>query len=345
MQLFAVIPAYEPDDKMLPLLQAVSEAGMQAYVVDDGSGSSYDAVFEEAKKFATVLRYDTNHGKGYALKYAFNALKEREEGQFVLVTMDCDGQHSITDAQRLCAYAEEHPGELVLGSRRQGKKSPLRSRLGNGITRNVFAFAAKKKIYDTQTGLRSCTSDLLPFLLEIPGERYEYEMNMLMMGAKQDIGITELPIETIYFDDNKGSHFNAVKDSFRIYKEILKFGSSSFVSFLVDYAIYSILVLCFPSVEVLIFNVIARVISASLNFALNRNMVFTKKEKMSVWSSLWRYALLAACILAANSGIVYGLVDCLGWNKFVGKLLAEIVLFIVSWLVQRNFVYYRRNKS
>ena len=340
-----MIPAYEPDDQLLRLLDNLSASDIEALVVDDGSGEAYRSVFDEARAKATVLQYETNGGKGHALKHAFTRLKETGSDDDVYVTMDSDGQHTVEDARKLCEYVWEHPEEIALGSRKLNSDAPLRSRMGNAITRHVFSMASRSHIHDTQSGLRAFRHGMLDFLLEVRGERYEYEMNMLIDCTKKGIHVEEIPIQTIYYAGNKGSHFNALKDSFRIYKEILKFCSSSFLSFLVDYGIYSLLVALFGAVFAVPATIIARVISASMNFTINRLVVFNEREKGPLLQSILKYALLAVCILAANAGLIYLLVDVLHWNEYLSKPLVEIVLFVTNWLIQRNLVYYKRKKK
>ena len=344
MHIIAVIPAYEPDEQMLPLLKEATEKGFDVIVVNDGSQERFDGVFEEAAQYAKVLGYRDNRGKGEALKHAFRYIEEKYEPPFAVVTMDSDGQHRLSDAQKLCEYMTEHPGELVLGSRQQSKDSPFRSRLGNGFTRLVYRLVAGVKVYDTQTGLRAFSSDLLPLMTEIRGSRYEYEMNVLMVCARRRIAIHEIPIETIYFDDNAGSHYDTVRDSLRIFREILRFCSSSLIGFLVDYLLYSLLVALLGTARVTFCNIAARVVSASVNFTLNRRFVFTGGDKQPLWSSLLRYAALAVCILALNTLLLNWLTQTLGWNPYLSKILVEVTLFLLSWFVQRNFVYYRKKK-
>ena len=43
-------------------------------------------------------------------------------------------------------------------------------------------------------------------MLEVDGQRYEYEMNVLLAASKS-FPILEVPIETVYINDNEGSHF------------------------------------------------------------------------------------------------------------------------------------------
>ena len=140
------------------------------------------------------------------------------------------------------------------------------------MTRAVYRISTGLKVHDTQTGLRAFDGTLIDKMLSIRGDRYEYEMNVLLDLARSRIPIKEMEIETIYLNNNAASHFNPLRDSFRVYKEILKFSASSFIGFLVDYVLYTVLLLI--TGKLMLSNVCARVVSASVNFTINRRNLF-----------------------------------------------------------------------
>jgi len=222
-KLVILIPAYEPEERFIKLLQELNDKKLKVIAVNDGSNSNYDETFNEAKKYSIVIKHDVNKGKGAALKTGLKYIKENIKNDYVVVTMDCDGQHTIIDALKIGKYAIENPDELVLGKRLRGNKTPLRSRIGNGITRFIYRLKTKVDVYDTQTGLRAFSKRLIPFMLDVEGDRFEYEMNILLQCPINNIKIKEIEIETIYIDNNSHSHFNALKDSKRIYREIFRF--------------------------------------------------------------------------------------------------------------------------
>ncbi len=359
----AVIPAYEPDNNLIKVAWEAAAEGFEVIVVDDGSvngkavksgkatAETYNEIFEETGVFAHVIRYSENRGKGYAMKTAFSYIKDNyEERDYTVVVIDSDGQHKVTDARMLTDYAAAHRDTLVLGSRRQSAESPLRSRIGNGITRNVFRFVSGVKIYDTQTGMRAFSGDLMERALMVSGDRYEYEMNMLMDFSRARISMAELPIETIYIDDNAGSHFNPLKDSVRIYGEIFKFSASGIVSFLIDYLIFVCMLALFGTTSriVIFANVFARVISAVSNYSINRNFVFKGAGVDSMekdygretgFTSAKRYTFLAVCILVMNSALLYLLRILTGADPAILKIGVECIMFFVSFTVQRQFVF------
>ena len=378
-----LIPAYEPGQSLLELLRDLSDysfdhngdrdhdsshnlSGSHAHdtsiiVVDDGSGPDYATIFDEARSFATVLTHKENRGKGAALKTGLSyiektyidkpcsenscsgesPIKKRFDPDAVIVTMDADGQHRVADAIKICATARTHPDALVLGGRRFTGRIPLRSRFGNAMTRLVYRLSTGLKVYDTQTGLRAFHQDLLPRMLGIPGERYEYEMNVLLDLAKARTPIIEEEIETIYPDNNSSSHFDTVRDSLRVYREILRFSASSLAGFLVDYAMYSALVLATGSLR--LSNIAARVVSASVNYTLNRKFVF--RSSSGILSSALSYFLLAAAILAGNTLVLEYLVGSLGIGRMFAKILTELLFFAISWSVQRSFIFKRESEK
>lgn len=226
-QIIILIPAYEPTKIFIDLLETIKKENLPTIVVNDGSNSNYDNIFKQASKYATVIKHNTNKGKGAALKTGIKYIKDNFKPNYIIVTMDCDGQHTIKDALNLGNYALTHSDELIIGKRIRSKKTPLRSQMGNKITRFFYRFVTGIDIYDTQTGLRAFSNKLVDLMLEIKGDKFEYEMNVLLKCTTNKITITELEIETIYINNNANSHFRTIKDSFYIYKEIFKFLSSS----------------------------------------------------------------------------------------------------------------------
>lgn len=338
----ALIPAYNPEPCLINLVQKLKGKGFWIMVVNDGSSEKHKGIFQEIDDAGSVLilTHTKNKGKGGALKTGLTYIQKYISNNYIVVTVDADGQHSPKDVEMVCKIAQKHLGCLVLGRRKIQKETPLKSRLGNQITRMVYMFTTGIRIYDTQTGLRAFDHTLLPELLTIPGERYEYEMNVLLSCSRNKIPMIEIGIETIYINDNASSHFNPFKDSCRIYKEILKFSASSLISFILDYGIYSLL-LWFTegfskSISLFLSNIIARILSGCFNYQVNQNLVF--HEKTGSGKAAVQYILLAAGILAGNTLLLEAFVH-LGMNQYIGKLCTELIFFLISWFVQRTFIF------
>ena len=337
----ALIPAYEPKTAFVNLVRDIKNFGFDVVVVDDGSGAEYGDIFSALLKYAYVISYSENKGKGYALKEGFKYINSHYLCDYTVVTMDSDGQHSLNDAFNVCTEAEINKGTIVLGSRKQGEGSPLRSRIGNCITRNIYRLVSGVDVYDTQTGLRAFDKALLPFLLDVGGERFEYEMNVLLKAAQKKVPIKEIAIKTIYIDGNSGSHFDKIKDSYKIYREIVKFSVSSLSGFVSDYIIYSLMMLFWGNV--ILSNIIARIVSSALNYSINYKLVF--KNENNILSSAVRYFILALCILAGNTFVLKCMTDNFQLNPFAAKIITEIMFFAGSFLLQRTFVFKKSAKK
>ena len=339
----ALIPSYEPDGALLQVVSELLSNPFIVVVVNDGSNSSFDEIFKQLPSEVHYLSYKENHGKGYALKYGFKYIRDYLKLDTTVVTMDSDGQHKVADAIKICDACEQ-VGGLVLGSRYFGKGTPFKSRFGNFMARTSFLISTRHKIYDTQTGLRAFNTSLLDMFIHVKGNRYEYEMNVLLEAIRQEVPINEERIETIYLDNNSGTHYNPFKDTWRIFKEVIKFSASSLIGFLVDYGVFTLLTLIKPGWEhwVLLCVILARIVSATVNFTINYNLVFKKRE--TLWLAFVKYAGLAVFILGCNLFLMWLLYEQAGMNEYLAKIIVEVTLFITSWLVQRLFVFRKRRK-
>jgi len=219
-----LVPACDPGPTLIPLIASLLEHGFGAViVVNDGSSSASAAIFVELEPLGRVhiLRHAINLGKGRALKNGINYFLAELPRFDVLVTADADGQHTPTDIARVAQAALHATGKAVLGSRCFVKDVPFRNRVGNRLTRHIFAFVTGTRLADTQTGLRAFPRAMLPVLLLLKGERYEYEMSVLAHICRKGNKPLEVPIQTIYIDGNSSSHFDPIRDSLSIYLVLL----------------------------------------------------------------------------------------------------------------------------
>ncbi len=350
-----VIPAYEPDEQLLKLCEALHEAGMEdVLLVDDGSGPEYRKFFDEAeeKYHCKVLRHAVNQGKGRALKTAFNELLNRQEPVLGCITADSDGQHTPEDIRRCMQALEQHPQALVLGCREfTGDHVPFKSRFGNELTKKICSFLCGIKVSDTQTGLRGIPREFMRELISVQGERFEFETNMLI-ACKDRIDIHEIAIQTVYDskEDHK-THFDPVKDSIRIYKifgrMFFKYIVSSLSASLLDLLMFTLfcsLLRGHWSIYVAVATVAARVISAAYNYMINYKLVFKSQENHT--ASAIKYVCLAASQMLLSALLV-----TLGVNLLIGhvfspafpevgiKIVVDGVLFFLSYYIQRKYIF------
>jgi putative flippase GtrA len=280
-----------------------------------------------------VLRHSVNLGKGRALKTGFNYCLSELPDMKGIVTADADGQHTAADIIRV-AEAVRGEWRVVLGSRRFAKDVPWRSKLGNVVTRQIFSFVTGTKLMDTQTGLRAFPRALLPELMVLDGERYEYEMTVLAHVCRTGSKPLEVTIETVYVDGNKSSHFDPILDSMRIYFVLARFFLSSIVAAGIDFFGFSV---AFAATHNVLASVLVGRLSSLVNFALNKRFVF--RNRASVTGTLPRYYLLATVIAGVSYGLISTLVTRAHWNVFAAKVTVDALLSLVSFSIQRTFVF------
>ena len=216
---YILIPAYRPDHLLIELLQKLKAENFDIVVVNDGSGEEYQSVFDEAQKYATILVQNINRGKGAALRYGFSYVNLHQMNHNYVITCDADGQHAIKDIIRVNDKLHE-TDNVVLGSRRFDKNVPKRSRNGNFMSRLCRTLLTKEYVRDDQCGLRGFPMQDVFNIISLQGDHYEYEMNVICNLQIKRLKFEEVPIETIYLDNNKSSHFKPSLDTFRIQRTI-----------------------------------------------------------------------------------------------------------------------------
>lgn len=351
-----VIPSLEPLPPLVPYVQQLLEQGFRTIiVVNDGSDASYDPIFQQVEGLGcTLLRHPKNLGKGAALKTAYQHIQDTLSHCAGVVTVDSDGQHAVEDVCQLVGALPQHPGSLLLGCRDFSLPDiPKKSRFGNRVSSFIFFAFHGKWLGDTQTGLRAFDSSLLPHMLEIPGVRFEYEMQVLTDCVSRHVPLHTQSIRTIYDNNNVGTHFQPLADSLRILKVLFgKFGRfllSSLSSAVIDIAIawflFDFLVPYIPDNDLLRIGaatVSARLISMTYNFLVNKFLVFSEQKK-SV--SFPRYLALCILIMTLSTLGSYAGFHFFGFAEKLVKLCVDPILFLLSYQLQRLWVFRGNGKG
>lgn len=347
----ALIPSLNPDEKLTETVSGLFAAGFShVLLVDDGSKQECQPIFDRLETLpgCTVLHHEVNKGKGRALKTGFRYYLEHYDHSVFsgVVTADADGQHLPEDIFR-SALPLMDGAVLTLGTRNFDEEQvPIKSRSGNKITTFVFKLLYGKLIHDTQTGLRGIANSYIPACLEMKGERFEYEINMLIDAARKKLDMVQIPIETVYFNSNRETHFHPVKDSVRIYRVMLasffRFACSGIVSFAVDQGIFAlfqkvILAGLSATISIPAATLVARVVSSLLNFLLNRSFVFEADKAGK--KALVRYYILCVVQMAVSAGCVTALHALTLGDSSLLKLLVDMVLFFFSYRIQQAWVF------
>ncbi|MGI6336129.1 MAG: GtrA family protein [Eubacteriales bacterium] len=353
-----VIPALNPGAELIDYVRELLARGVPyVVVVNDGSGAAYTRVFDGIRTLpgCVVLKHDVNRGKGCALKTAFrHILADPTFAEITgVVTADADGQHHIDDVLRLIAQTASDTENIQLGTRNLRQEHvPKRSKLGNRLTSFAFHLLYGARLEDTQTGLRGFPRALLPWCLNIPGDRFEYEMNVLIRAVHDHVPFRETEIQTIYYDNNAGSHLRTVRDAWRVFIILMsglgKYTAAAAISAVLDIGIfwvsYRFLFAKLPEATCfLAATVLARVLSSLVNFTLNRRYVFKSLRKSA--DSMMRYYILWLCQMLASYLGLLGLQAVIRIPAVVLKACVDIVLAVVSYQVQMRWVFHKKEKN
>ena len=343
-----IIPAYKPDEQiMLEFIEKVKKHFSNIVVVNDGSGEKYDEFFAKIQEQGIpVLNHYVNLGKGRAIKTAFNYVLDNYENLTGVITADCDGQHYIEDIIKCANKLKENPNKLIIGARNFNEKQvPFSSRFGNKMTRWIFGTFVGIKITDTQPGLRAFGKQTMMKFLGTAGERYEYETNMLIECKEKEIEIEEVPISTVYIRNNSLSHFDVLKDSFRIYKLFIKYIISALSSFLLDILLYTFIVKLLPQInfgvitDIVIASILARIISSIYNFGVNSKVVFKSSNK----KSLSKYFILVIIQMFISAFSVSAIFKVTRINSTLIKVIVDTIIFVINFVIQREWEFKKKN--
>ena len=339
-----LIPAYKPSSWLISAAEELVESGVfgAVVVVDDGCESEYGPIFLAlAEKGVEVVHHAINLGKGAALKTGFNHILVNHANTVGIVTADADGQHAVADIISVALLLTESPRHMVLGERSFGADVPLRSRLGNIITKYVVRFLAGITLRDTQTGLRGVPKQLATTLLTIPNSGYDFELECLLVAKRHDVPTLRTDIKTIYIDNNTSSHFRPIVDSLLIYFVLVRQCFNSLATAIVDYLVFLMLMLNGFS----LLNSIAagRVLAGLFNFVVAKNFVF--RSRGAALAEFTKYAALVVFLATCSYFAIDLLQKELDWNPLFSKLLVELILFIFSFTFQRVFVFTSSQKE
>ncbi len=354
-----VIPSLNPDEKLISLVKGSLEYFSDVIIINDGSKKDCDAIYKRIKTEYSGIHYlvhDENKGKGVAIKTAIEYfLSTNLNKEYAgIITADSDGQHELTDIIAMDKQLGAHGDKsLIIGYRDlDSNNMPVRSKFGNKTTAFLFRSLYGINLKDTQSGLRAFSKDILNWLLTIKGERFEYEMNMLIKSKNADFEIYEHPITTKY-EQNHKSNFRSLRDSARVVgvllSGILSFIIAGIIAGIVDIGVFALFnYAILPSVislalNLLISTVVARIFSSIVNFIFNRFVTFGGKRISK--RSIIKYYTLWFVQLSLSYVTVLIFTTLFGGGEIIIKLVVDLALALASYQIQLKWVFKKKEVS
>lgn len=334
----ALIPAYKPEPVIVQIAQELlaSNQFQGVVAVDDGSGLPYRPIFDELIRHGVaVVSHHVNLGKGMALRTGINHIACQWSQACGIVTLDADGQHLAKDVKAVAAELQANPTALIMGCRKIPSEAPLRSRFGNGLTRQVMRLCTGIRVSDTQTGLRGLPLSIAPILLRLSPSGYDFETEMLVKLGEERIRIREVPIEAVYVDGNKTSHFRPLRDSIAIYFVFLRHAGNALATAALDFLVFALALFLGGTLVTAL--VSARIVAGLFNFYIGRRFVF--KSRAPATRELLGYTALVAALTTVSYYAIAYLLRSTSMPALAAKLLVESAIFLASFAIQRVFIF------
>ncbi len=260
-----------------------------------------------------------------------------------IVIVDTEGYHTPESVKLIADEASLHPDTLIL-SRQSQKEKKFWDRFVCSIKHLLYRRYVGIDVYGETNCLKAFSSQLMSFFTDICDNHYDHDINLLIKCRENDIPVMEIKTKTTKPLGN--THWiDVIHSAYKRHQNIIKFASSSFTAFLIDYALYSLILMLGADkinfINLTFANITARIISSSVNFTINRRFVF--KSNQSIQKSAAQFFTLASIILCCNSVVLNFLANILSINHYVAKIMTEMFFFVFNYTIQ-NFVIFKKRK-
>lgn len=341
-----LMPAYNPGEKMVSLIGELKKDFQTIIVVNDGSDAKSQQYFDMIKNQVVLLSHAKNIGKGAALKTGFKYILEKHKDAYGVVTAGVDGQNSTLDILRCCKEFIEDKSVTVYGCRNFLEDDDIseETKIDNELTSHMLRLYSGIDISDTLTKLRVFPIKILNELMMVEGDRFDYDLNVIFRLSELNITIKEVLVDALRVEPPRKFLVKRIADRIRIYLVFLKFCMSSLVCYTVDLISFSVIKhFIYPFTPVwyiYLSTMIARVISGSLNYSVNR-LVF--KTKVDVGTAGKRFLILWFVQMCLSAFFVNAISNMSPYDPIVIKMIVDTLLFLASYQFQRKWVF--KNKK
>ncbi len=345
-----LIPAYDPPDNLIMYVADLMEAGYEdIIVVDDGSRDDKQYIFDTLEDGGCrVLHHDKNRGKGVAIKSGLFYYTGKYSGHADgVITVNSDGVDVVEDIDRIAEILHrqklEGRSNLVKGVR--DFESPHitgASIRANILMTMIFRWIFGARVRDVLCGLRGIPDACVQKCLTFPEKTYAYDC-ALLIGFIKD-GVEEVPVRIPPQNPEAETHFRKVEHTFLInvvlWRKLIIFGGTSIIAAVVDIFLFWYLtkyVLTGVRYPIIVGTVIARIISATLNYNLSRKLVFkTNESKRKSFSQFFALTAVQCAISAMSVHFLEMLID---GAAVPIKIVIDLFLFFVAYKIQDKFIF------
>lgn len=208
-----IIPTYNNEKTLKRLVDKTLNYTSDVIIVNDGSTDSTSQILAEYPQIPQI-HFTKNQGKGMALRAGFKeALKL---GYLNAITIDSDGQHFPEDFEVFVQEIQLNGEALLIGDRNMEQEGiPGKSSFGNRISTFWYWFETGIKLRDTQSGFRLYPIKRMEKFNYFT-RKFEFEIEVIVKAAWAGIPVKNVPIQVLYDESERVSHFRPFKDFTRI---------------------------------------------------------------------------------------------------------------------------------
>jgi glycosyltransferase involved in cell wall biosynthesis len=199
--IIVLMAAYNEEATLRNVLEhmpsSVGGRAVRTVVLSDGSTDKTADLAREAG--VEVLEFEVNRGKGAVLKDGLISIKG--DSCSALVFIDSDGQHDPTQLSALVTPVLDGAADIVVGSRymvNPGRgNTPWNRYLVRTAIQGALDLLLTTPVTDPFSGYR-CLAPEAVECIELSGDRYESELEMLFCADRNALRVAEIPIPKVY---------------------------------------------------------------------------------------------------------------------------------------------------
>ncbi|WP_103069777.1 DUF2062 domain-containing protein [Aquimarina sediminis] len=210
-----IIPTYNNSKTLQRVIDGVLVYTNDIVIVNDGSTDTTSQILNEYSQIEQI-HIPKNKGKGNALRLGFK--HARKLGYQFAITIDSDGQHFPEDIPVFINTLDlsDPKNILLIGARNMNQESvPKKSSFGNKFSNFWFWVETGLKLKDTQSGYRLYPIQAME-KLSFCTTKFEFEIEAIVKAAWSGILVKNIPIQVLYDESERVSHFRPFKDFTRI---------------------------------------------------------------------------------------------------------------------------------
>lgn len=325
-EMVILMPVYNPSERIVNYVKKLKENNYQVVLINDGSKSEYHSLFEKMVHDCKIISYPLFKGKGYAIKKGIHYIKEHLQDKKGIIILENE-------------YDLMHINHIRTLINKNSQKMCVVHHKGKRFLTKLFSMIYNKKFIDVDSELFGFSMNYLDQMMTV--DENCYEVQSLIQSVQNNQEIEEIQLE------NKQQPFHlknkTIQVLYVIFLHLIRFVSSSIISSVIDVLLAWILLdvlkiwMTSDFWRIALSSLIARVLSAIVNYVINKKYVF--KEKTNSKQTAIRFLILTIVITILSTLFVYVASSLHIMSEKLAKPVGDLLLFLLSYSAQTKWVF------